>query len=101
MQVVELLEATQVWSRSGGKQVRKYRCQSGIRKGRVISSPPACTKPLNLPKSINLKKTKQQKAGKIKMTGIRTRASNPASTRLKKLNAPNTPSRKATRRKIK
>jgi len=100
--VAEFLEATQVWSRAGGKQVRKYRCQSGIRKGRVMSSPAACNKPLNVKKSVGLKKTKQQKAGKIKMIGIRTRASNAASRRLTKLNAPNTPSRKkAPRRKIK
>ena len=26
-----------IWSRSGGKQVRKYRCTSGIRKGRIVA----------------------------------------------------------------
>ena len=88
MLVREFLEASQVWSRTGGKQVRKYRCVSGIRKGRVMSSPAACNKPLNVSKSVGLKRTKAAKAGNIKMTGIRTRKNNPASKRLKKLNAP-------------
>ena len=86
MLVKELLEATQVWSRAGGKQVRKYRCQSGIRKGRVMSSPSACNKPLDIHKSIGLKKTKMTKGGQIKISSIKTRKNNPASRRLKKLN---------------
>lgn len=84
----EIKEATQVWSRAGGKQVRKYRCQSGIRKGRVMSSPAACNKPLDVKRSVNLKKTKMTKGGRIQMTGTRTRKTNVASKRLKKLNVP-------------
>ena len=34
----EILEATsRVWGRVGNKQVRKYRCTHGMRKGRVMS----------------------------------------------------------------
>lgn len=81
-------EATMVWSRQGGKQVRKYRCTQGVRKGRVMASPAACNKPINLSKSTNMKKTKASKSGKITMTGIKTRKTNPRSLRLNKLNKP-------------
>ena len=45
----EFLEATsRVWGRIGNKQVRKYRCTHGVRKGRVMSSPAACNAPINI-----------------------------------------------------
>ena len=84
----ELLEATQIWSRSGGKQVRKYRCTSGMRKGRVMASPASCSKPLNIQKSASMKNTKHRKGQQISMTGARTRKSNPSSIRLQTLNKP-------------
>jgi hypothetical protein len=77
-----------VWSRQGGKQVRKYRCTSGVRKGRVMASPASCNKPLDVSKGQTLKKTKASKAGKVNMTGIRTRKQNPRSRRLKVINKP-------------
>ena len=55
----EILEATsRVWGRVGNKQVRKYRCTHGMRKGRVMSSPAACNAPINISKSNRLKQTK-------------------------------------------
>ena len=84
----ELTEATQIWTRSGGKQVRKFRCTSGVRKGRIMASPASCNRPISVHKSAALKKTKAAKKGKIQMTGVRTRRSNPASVRLKSLNKP-------------
>ena len=47
-----------VWSRQGGKQVRKYRCTSGVRKGRVMASPASCNMPLDVAKGQTLKKNK-------------------------------------------
>ena len=88
MYLREITEATQIWSRSGGKQVRKFRCTSGVRKGRVMASPASCNRPISVHKSAQLKKTKTGKAQKIQMTGVRTRRSNPASLRLKTLNKP-------------
>ena len=83
-----LAEIQMVWARQGGKQVRKYRCTSGHRKGRVMASPASCTRPINVSRSLKLKKTKAAKAGKISMTGVRTRRSVPTSVRLKSLNKP-------------
>ena len=77
-----------VWTRQGGKQVRKYRCTSGVRKGRVLANPASCNKPIDVSKGVTLKKTKAAKPGKIKMTGVRTRKQNIRSLRLKHLNKP-------------
>lgn len=81
-------EAKNVWGKSGTKTVRKYRCTSGIRKGRTMSSPAACNAPLNIHKSKSLKQTKQKKSGSIKIKTKQTRRTNPASARLPKLNRP-------------
>lgn len=88
--------ALAVWSRSGGKNVRKYRCTSGPRKGQVRAEPASCNKAFDLSKSINLKKTKAAKHAKIQMTGVITRKGNPASRRLPRINKP-----RKSRRKIK
>lgn len=101
MLISELLEATQVWSKSGGKSVRKYRCTSGIRKGRVMSSPSACNKPVNAKKSASFKKTKQKRAPQMKFKSGLAKRSNPASTRNVKLNKRTRPTAKRRGRTIK
>lgn len=97
MQVCEILEASQVWSKKGTKSVRKYRCTSGVRKGRVMSSPAACNKPLNIHKSKLFKQTKASKAPQIKFKSRMSKKSNPASTRNIRLNKSIRP-RKRSRR---
>jgi len=82
-----------VWSRQGGKQVRKFRCTSGVRKGRVMASPASCNKPLDVAKGQTLRKTKASKSGAVKMTGIKTRNQNVRSRRLKTINRPTNKSR--------
>jgi hypothetical protein len=77
-----------VWTRQGGKQVRKYRCTSGVRKGRTMASPASCNKPIDVAKSATLKRSKSAKPSKIHMTGIRTRKQNIRSRRLTSLNKP-------------
>jgi|TARA_B110000977_G_C11031819_1_gene475564 hypothetical protein len=95
MVVRELLQVSEnmVWTRGGGQQVRKYRCTSGIRKGRTMASPASCNKPLNVAKSQTLKKTKAAKGNNIKATSFRTRKQNPRSIRLKTINKPTNKSR--------
>jgi len=100
MLVSELVEATQVWSKSGGKSVRKYRCTSGARKGRVMSSPSACNKPINVKKSTSFKKTKTKKLPQIKYKTGLTKRSNPAATRNVRLNRQTKPTTKRRGRKI-
>lgn len=90
MQVFEILEAgaTRVWSRTGGKQTRKYRCLHGARKGQVRSSPAACNAPINVSKSVGLKTTKAKRGGTMTVKSRISRRTNPASYRLTRLNKP-------------
>ena len=43
-----VVEAQLVWARKGTKLVRKYRCSVGQRKGRVVSDPAQCSKPIDI-----------------------------------------------------
>jgi len=83
----ELFEgAIPVAAKTGNKVVRKYRCTSGSRKGRVVAKPATCNAPRNVGKSMSLKKTKRRKGANIKVKTARTKRANPASTRLKVVN---------------
>jgi len=88
MRVRQLTDEGMVWSRQGGQQVRKYRCTSGVRKGRTMASPASCNKPLDVAKAATLKKTKASQSSKIKMSGINTKIRNVRSRRVKTLNKP-------------
>ncbi len=82
----ELTEARMAWARKGNKIVRKYRCTSGPRKGRVVSSPAQCSKPIDMKKRMQLKRTKARMGSRIARKSKRTRRTNPASKMLKRLN---------------
>jgi len=87
MKAEEIVEAaTNAWKRTKGKTVRKFRCKSGPRKGRVMASPASCNAPLKTGTSAKLKRTKgrlgRQGAYKSKVT----RSRNPYSRRLTTLN---------------
>jgi len=101
MQLRELTEAVNaIWSRSGGKQVRKYRCTSGQRKGRVVAKAATCNAPINQKSKLTLTKNKRKKGSSIAINTAKTKRSNPASKRLKRINkAPKT--RFSNRRRIK
>lgn len=82
----KLQEASMVWARSGNKIVRKYRCSSGKRKGRVVSKPSQCNAPINLKKKMSLKRTKSRMGSKIARKARLTKRVNPVSKRVAKLN---------------
>lgn len=77
-----------IWSRSGGKQVRKYRCTSGQRKGRIVSKAATCNAPINQKAKVTLSKTKRKKGSSIGIKTAKTKRANPASRRLKRINKP-------------
>ena len=57
MRIVEVegvMEAKMVWAKRGSKIVRKVRCTSGPRKGRMVSNAGQCSKPINLKKRMTL-----------------------------------------------
>ena len=87
-EIVTEAGATRVWSRTGGKQTRKFRCLHGARKGQVRASPAACNAPINVKKSVGLKTTKAKRGGQIKVKSAISRRVNPASKRLTRLNKP-------------
>lgn len=83
----EILEgAVQIFGRSGNKTVRKYRCTTGSRKGRIVAKPSTCTKPKNIKQSVTMKRTRAKKTSPISIRAAQTKRSNPVSQRLKKLN---------------
>lgn len=72
-----------VYGRSGKKTVRKYRCTSGSRKGRIVAKASTCTAPRNVKASRTLAQTKRKKQSAMKVKSLRTKRSNPASVKLK------------------
>jgi hypothetical protein len=80
------IDEKQVWARSGQKVVRKYRCGSGARKGRVVSKISQCFAAPNVKRKIQLKKTKARLGSRIARKAQRTKRVNPASKRIQTLN---------------
>lgn len=72
-----------IYGKSGDKTVRKYRCTSGSRKGRIVAKPSTCTAPRNVKASRTLKTTKRQKGATMSVKARRTKRSNPKSLKLK------------------
>lgn len=88
MKAVEILPLVekQTWGRSGNKVVRKYRCTSGQRKGRIVSKMSQCFAPVNVKKRAKMKQTKARLGKRIARKTKRTKRINPASRRVQKLN---------------
>ncbi len=82
----EILDEKQIWGRKGNQVVRKYRCTSGQRRGRIVSNPAQCFKAIDVKKRMNLKRTRAKMGQRISRRAQRTKRTNPASRRLKNLN---------------
>lgn len=80
------IDEKQVWARSGKKVVRKYRCSSGSRKGRTVSSMSQCFAPPDIKKRASMKKTKARMGQRMARKARRTKKINPASRRVQSLN---------------
>lgn len=83
---IERLEEGQTWARSGKKVVRKYRCHSGRRKGRIVSKVSQCFAAPDIKKRMTLKKTKARLGSRIARKARKTKRINPASRRVQALN---------------
>lgn len=81
-----LVEAKMVWARKGKKVARKFRCTFGKRKGRVVSDPQQCSKPVDMKKRFTLRRTKAQKGSRMTRKANRTKRTNPASKMVRALN---------------
>jgi len=83
---LEPLDEKQVWARSGKKVVRKYRCTSGNRKGRVVSKPGQCFAAKDVKASLRLKRTKARLGSRMARKARKTKRINPASRRVQAMN---------------
>ena len=81
-----ITEAKMAWARKGNKIVKKYRCTSGRRKGRIVSKPGQCSAPIDLKKRAQFKRTKARAGPRMARKAKKTKRINPASRRLKSLN---------------
>ena len=74
------------WAKRGNKVVRKFRCTSGRRKSRIVSSPAQCFAAPDLKKRVKLKMTKARLGARMIRKAKKTKRVNPASKRVAALN---------------
>ena len=80
------IDEKQIWAKSGQKVVRKYRCTSGARKGRIVAKPGQCFAAPNIKARFNMKRTRARVGKKMVRLAKRTKRTNPASRRVKAMN---------------
>ena len=91
MIISEIIEgAVQIWSKGKKGLVRRYRCTSGSRKGRIVSSPTTCNAPKRVSSSINIRKAKYKYGRNMNIKSQRTKRAGAFSKRLAKINKRNT-----------
>jgi len=87
MIIAEVTEgAVGIYGRRRGKLVRKYRCTSGQKKGRIVAKAATCNTPIKPGKSAQMKRTKARKAPLIKIKSRFTKRTNARSMALQRLN---------------
>ena len=99
--ISELQEgAVGVFGRRGGKLVRRYRCTSGQKKGRIVAKAKTCSTPIKVGKSAQLKRTKARKAPIIKIKSRYTKRTNARSLALQRHNKSRLkPTRRSSKRR--
>ena len=61
-ELIESINEKQIWGRRGSTTVRKYRCTSGMRKGRIVATAAQCFAAPNIKARFALKRPKQNLA---------------------------------------
>lgn len=80
------IEETVAWAKRGNKVVRKFRCTTGSRKGRIVKDLGQCSAAPDVAKRHRLKVTKARLGARMARKAKRTKRINPASIRVKSLN---------------
>lgn len=80
------IDEKQIWGRRGKKLVRKYRCSSGQRKGRIVANIAQCFASPNVKAKMAMKRTRARLGARMARKARRTKRTNPASIALKRLN---------------
>ena len=83
----------QIWGRNKGKLVRKYRCTSGTRKGRIVAQPSTCNAQKKVGSAINIKRAKARRGSVMKIKSGRIKRAGGLTKRLTKANVQNTQKR--------
>lgn len=76
----------QVWAKRGNKVVRKYRCTSGPRRGRVVTDLGQCFAAPDVAKRNRLRLTKARLGAKMARKAKRTKRVSGASIAVRRLN---------------
>jgi hypothetical protein len=82
----ELAEHELIWSRSGGELKLKWRCTSGLKKGRIVPDASVCGGPKDMAKSNRMKRTRANTKVRQAKKAKRTKSVLPASKLLALLN---------------
>jgi hypothetical protein len=88
----DILDEVEVaWGRSrttsrGGQPTLKFRCTSGPRKSRLVSSPAKCHQPMDVAQAQKMKTTRARTAPTQSRRQTRTKSINTASRLISKLN---------------
>ena len=85
-ELIESINEKQIWGRRGSTTVRKYRCTSGMRKGRIVATAAQCFAAPDIKKRIRLKMTKMRLGARMARKAKKTKRVNPASKRVAALN---------------
>ena len=88
MQLRELFDITEkmAWAKRGNKVVRKFRCTSGSRAGRIVADIGQCFAAPDVKKRARLKLTKARLGAKMVRKAKKTKRVSHASRRVKALN---------------
>lgn len=87
MNLEELFESSELaWGKKGEEIVRKYRCLSGPRKGRLVNSPSDCDKKVDIEKRLRFRKLLTKFGKKFARIAKRTKRINPTSKKLQSRN---------------
>lgn len=74
------------FARSGNKVVKKYRCTSGPRKGRVVAKAGTCNAPKKIKQSQSMTRTRMRKGAQMKSKSRITKKTSSASIRTRRSN---------------
>ena len=87
--------ATPIFGKTAGKVVRKFRCTSGSRKGRIVAKATTCNAPINIKSKLTMKKTRARKS---QIIGIKTKFQKRMGAQSKRIAKLNKTRMKPTRR---
>lgn len=78
--------AKAAWGKKGNQIVKRFRCSSGPRAGRVVSKPADCSKRLDVGRRQKMKHTHRRLGHRMSRKAQRTKRMNPISRQLKRRN---------------